>query len=263
MCFHRGRGSAEWSTFWCSGLAAPRASGDGGRMPPLRRSRGSTPAPAPTPLRGSAFTLGTARAHDVTLERLRRRPYVRVHRCVYAELGLPLDGQQAVRAWLLALPAEAALYGPTAAAWYGLPVDAPADVQIIVPPGTVPRRRPGLEPHEGLGPDDATMHRGMRVTAPERTWVDLALTLGDVDLLVVGDAMVQRGLTTPARLVEVVGAIRGRRGIVRARTLARLVRDRVDSPQETTEVCPGPRSTRTCATTTAAGSAGPTWRTRM
>ncbi|TDD72018.1 hypothetical protein E1262_04710 [Jiangella aurantiaca] len=202
-------------------------------MPPLRRPPGPTPTPVPAPLRGTAFTLAAGRACDVTPEQLRRRTYVRVHRCVYAERGSPLDGERAVRAWMLALPADAALYGATAAAWYGLPVEPPSSVQVIVPPGTVPRRRPGLEPHEGLGPDDAAIHRGLRVTTPERTWLDLSLTLGDVDLVVVGDAMVGRGLTTPERLIETADAARRRRGIVRARSLARLIRNRVDSPQET------------------------------
>ncbi|RIQ23274.1 type IV toxin-antitoxin system AbiEi family antitoxin [Jiangella rhizosphaerae] len=152
---------------------------------------------------------------------------------MYVEREQPVDGEQAVRAVMLALPEEAALYGASAAAWYGLPVEAPADVQIIVPRGTVPRRRPGLEPHEGLGSDDAIVHRGIRVTTPERTWLDLSVRLDDAELVVVGDAMVARGLTTPQRLVERADAARRRRGIVRARSLARLVRDRVDSPQET------------------------------
>ncbi len=164
---------------------------------------------------------------------LRRRGYVRLHRKVYADRALTVDTDGAVRAWLAALPADAALYGATAAAWYGLPVEPPADVQVIVPPGTVPRRRPGLEPHEGLGPDDATVHRGVRVTTPERTWLDLSLTLGDADLVAVGDAMVGRGLTTSRRLIEAADAARRRRGVMRARWLARQVRDRVDSPQET------------------------------
>ncbi|TDD71691.1 hypothetical protein E1262_06055 [Jiangella aurantiaca] len=198
------------------------------RYGPGRRTQ-----PVPERLAGAGFTYGAARAAGVTKDRLCGPGYVRLHRGVYAERELDVDGDRRVRAWLLALPADAALYGATAAAWFGLPVAPPADVQVIVPPGTVPRRRPGLEPHEGLGLDDVTVHRGLRVTTPERTWLDLSLTLGDVELVVVGDAMVRRGLTTCDRLVESADVARRRRGIVRARSLARLVRDRVDSPQET------------------------------
>ncbi len=187
----------------------------------------------PAPLRETAFTLATARAHGISAGHLRGRHYIRIHRCVYAERDVPLDGDQAARAWMLALPDDAAMYGATAATWYSLPVEAPADFQIIVPSGTVPRRRPGLEPHEGLRQDEAITYRGLRVTTPERTWLDLSLTLDDAELITVGDAMVHRGLTTPQRLIEGADAARRRRRILRARSLARLVRDRVDSPQET------------------------------
>lgn len=202
-------------------------------MPAPRRSPHPRLARVPAPLRGTVFTSAQAHASGVAPEHLRRRAYVRLHRSVYADRTVPLDDEQSVRAWMLALPADAALYGTTAAAWYGLPVQMPQVVEVIVPPGTVPRRRPGLEPHEGLGPDDATVHRGLRVTTPERTWLDLSLTSGDTELVVLGDALVVRGLTTPARLVESADAARRRRGVVRARTLARLVRDGADSPQET------------------------------
>ncbi|RIQ18387.1 hypothetical protein DY240_21135 [Jiangella rhizosphaerae] len=184
-------------------------------------------------LAGAVFRYADARAAGVSKDQLGGRTYRRLHRGVYVERERPTDDELAVRAWLLALPAEAALYGATAAAWYELPVQAPPVVQVIVPPGTVPRRRAGLEPHQGLCPGAVTLHRGVRITTPERTWLDLSLTRSDTELVVIGDAMVRRGLTTPARLVEAADTARRRRRVVRARSLARLVRDRVDSPQET------------------------------
>ncbi|PZF83798.1 type IV toxin-antitoxin system AbiEi family antitoxin [Jiangella anatolica] len=202
-------------------------------MRPERRVPGQRPAPVPEALAGAEFRYADARAAGVTKDRLRGRSYRRLHRGVYVERRRPDDDELRIRAWMLALPADAALYGATAAVWYGLPVAAPPLVQVIVPPGTVPRRRPGLEPHEGLAADDVTVHRGVRVTTPERTWLDLSLTLGDADLVIAGDAMVRQGLTTPQRLVEAADVAWRRRRIVRARSLARLVRSRVDSPQET------------------------------
>lgn len=156
-----------------------------------------------------------------------------MHRGVYTAGDLQLDEEDAARAWMLALPGHAAMYGQTAAAWYGVPAPEAQCFQIIVPPGTVPRRRAGLEPHEGLHEAEATVHRDLRVTTPERTWLDLSLTLNDVDLVAAGDAMARLGLTSAERLAEAAEAARGRRRVVRARHLARMVRDRVDSPQET------------------------------
>ncbi|WP_116948543.1 endonuclease domain-containing protein [Jiangella endophytica] len=197
-----------------------------GRDDPGRRTQ-----PVPVRLAGAEFTYATARAAGVSKDRLCGPAYVRLHRGVYVARELEMDDDRRVRALLLALPADAALYGATAAAWMELPAELPADLQVIVPPGTVPRR-PGVEPHEGLGPDDAMVYRGVRVTTPERTWLDLSRTLDDTELVVVGDAMVRRGLTTCNRLVETADAARRRRGIVRVRSVARMVRARVDSPQE-------------------------------
>lgn len=202
-------------------------------MPPLTRSPGRRPANVPDALAGDIFTPTEARAAGVSSDQLRGRSYARLNRGVYAATGLPMNFDLVARAWMRALPADAAMYGTTAAAWYSLPIEAVSDFQIIVPAGVVPRRRPGLEPHEGLGPNEAMTHRGLRVTTPERTWLDLSLTLSDTRLVCVGDAMIRHGLTTPHLLIEVADAARRRRRVVRARLLARLVRERVDSPQET------------------------------
>lgn len=193
---------------------------------------GRRPAPLPAELAGRAFAYSEALEHGVSAERLRGKCFVRLHRQIYADNSVDVLDEDVARAWMRVLPPDAALYGRTAAEWYGMPVLPSAEFQIIVPAGTVPRRRPGLEPHEGLRDEDVTDVRGIRITTPERTWLDLAATLSDADLLAVGDAMVGRGLTTPERLIEVSVKERRRRQIVRARRLARLVRCGVDSPPE-------------------------------
>jgi hypothetical protein len=50
-------------------------------------------------------------------------------------------------------------------------------------------------PHEGLGEHEWSIQRGLRVTTPERTWLDLASVLGRTQLVIAGDA-VSGGLTT-------------------------------------------------------------------
>jgi hypothetical protein len=126
------------------------------------------------------------------------------------------------------------MFGTTAAAWYQLPVQRDEAFHVIVPAGhIVPRRRTGLVPHEGLGEDDWCIRRGQRVTTPERTWLDLGSILDRTRLVIAGDAMVSGGLTTVDRLQAVSAAARRRRGVVRAREAASLVRLGVDSPPET------------------------------
>ncbi|HET7304889.1 MAG TPA: hypothetical protein VFJ12_10125 [Segeticoccus sp.] len=74
--------------------------------------------------------------------------------------------------------------------------------------------------------------RGIRVTSPARTFLDLADRLNLVDLVILGDSLVKRRQCTPEALREAARAWRGR-GARRARSAADLVRADVDSPQET------------------------------
>jgi hypothetical protein len=73
---------------------------------------------------------------------------------------------------------------------------------------------------------------GLPVTGPEQTFVHLARLLDLVDLVVLGDRLVKRGVTTPAQLLSYSQGWEGqcRRQAVRG---AGLVRERVDSEPET------------------------------
>lgn len=135
--------------------------------------------------------------------------------------------------WALVLPTYAALYGKTAAEWYGTAAPRSEGFHVIVPPGVVPARRSGLVPHEGLGEDDWQLRRGVRVTTPSRTFLDLATDLSRDQLVVLGDDMVRLDLVTPDDLRVAAAAAYRKRGVVRARDAAALVRTGVDSPPET------------------------------
>ena len=66
-------------------------------------------------------------------------------RSVYVSSEITADLELDARAWALALPPSAAMFGTTAAAWYGLPVPRDEAFHVIVPAGRiVPRRRAGL-----------------------------------------------------------------------------------------------------------------------
>lgn len=175
-----------------------------------------------------------AREMGITRAQLRSRRFRHGPRSVYVPTTADPSFALAAKSWLIVLPSDAALFGVTAAQAYDLPVTPDPEYHIIVPAGgVVPRRRPGLVPHEGLGPDEAWIHNGLRVTKPERTFLDLASLVGRLDLIIVGDAMVRRGLTTVEGLQEATWEVRRRRGILLAREAASLVRARVDSPSET------------------------------
>ena len=73
---------------------------------------------------------------------------------------------------------------------------------------------------------------GRPVSCPTDVFLRLAEHLSLLDLVVVGDAMVRRGRTTPRELVEATDRAGGR-WVRHARRAAGLVRARVDSPKET------------------------------
>ena len=75
-----------------------------------------------------------------------------------------------------------------------------------------------------------TQHRGLRITDPIRTFLDLAADLDLVELVVVGDGLVRAGRVTPSALVAAAATTGRHRRL--ARRAASLVRAGVDSPQE-------------------------------
>jgi hypothetical protein len=192
------------------------------------------PGAVPVTLDGGPFRLSDARRLGVSRDRLRGSAFRHPTRSVYVSAEIAADLELEAGSWALVLPPSAAMFGTTAAAWYGLPVPRDEAFHVIVPAGdVVPRRRTGLVPHEGLGEHEWSIQRGLRVTTPERTWLDLASVLGRTQLVIAGDAMVSGGLTT-VEAIQVVSAVtRRRRGVVLAREAAALVRSGVDSPPET------------------------------
>ena len=115
---------------------------------------------------------------------------------------------------------------------------------MIRPEGAADLKRPHVVVHRmKLYDDEITTFQGIRVTTPERTWLDLAATLSVDELVVAGDHMVRtprpefedrdRPLCTTADLQRMIDRHQGKRGVRRARAALQLIREGSDSPQET------------------------------
>ena len=116
-----------------------------------------------------------------------------------------------------------------AALWGGVVPDSP---NIWV--GVARSRRmlmEGVTVRRYTTPPPQTRRRGLPVTTPERTFLDLAAHLNLVELVVLGDSLVKVAVTTLDALVEAAGEFHGR-GARLARRAAALVRSGVDSPME-------------------------------
>lgn len=131
---------------------------------------------------------------------------------------------------LLACPEGTALAGRSAAKWYGAVVPQTDRVEVVVRPAVLVRR-PGIRARQARV-SAQRVWKGLPVTTPEQTFADLARELPLVDLVVVGDGLVKRRVTSPERLVAAMVELPGDRGRA-ARRAAAYVREGVDSPKET------------------------------
>ncbi|WP_228379646.1 hypothetical protein [Pseudarthrobacter enclensis] len=115
---------------------------------------------------------------------------------------------------------------------------------IIRPEGEAHLDRPHVIVHRmKLYEDEVTVHQGIPVTTPERTWLDMAELLSVDEIVAMGDACVRvprpefEGRDLPlcsiADLQRMIDRHKGKRGIRKAKEAIQLVRVGSDSPQET------------------------------
>jgi hypothetical protein len=107
--------------------------------------------------------------------RVGRGDWVKVSVGVWRHVLVPDSWQLRARAGLLYLGDDAALFGATAAAWWGVDIPRPAVVEFVAP-----RSRRRLEndlvvhTREDWDPGDFLRHDGARLTSVTRTAIDLA-----------------------------------------------------------------------------------------
>lgn len=132
----------------------------------------------------------------------------------------------------LLLAPEGVISHQTAARVWGGVVPHSPDVHLTVTRRALRPRRDGIEAHHTCRPGRVRTYLELRLTDPERTFLDLARVLDLVDLVVLGDSLVAAQVTTPERLVTAAQgwSLAGAR---RARHAAALVRRGVESPMET------------------------------
>jgi hypothetical protein len=153
----------------------------------------------------------------------------RVFAGVYVNAATRLTVEARARAALLLAPEGTAIARRTAAALWGGVVPPWTETQLFLAPGT--RLRVAGVDARVRADRDIAWRRGLPLTSPARTFVDLAAELGLVDLVVLGDSLVRRGVVTPEALIRASGGRSPRQRF--ARRAASLVRTGVDSPMET------------------------------
>jgi len=157
----------------------------------------------PPELKRKPFTLDEARAAGLTLDALRGNSWKRLGSELYCWAGLRDDTWHLLAAWRKRLHPDVKFAGFTAAWLYHLDVEPDHPVEVILPTRSGIQSRPGLlVRHCALRPEDVVRVRGLPATTIQRTFRDLRRRLSDVELLVLADEALRRGLGRFHELAE-------------------------------------------------------------
>ena len=154
---------------------------------------------------------------------------------VYADPSLPVDHQLVARAVALLMPADAALGGRSAAAWFGAPFAGALDpVTVIVPVDSSWRGPRGVRVHRTtIGRADVMeTDDDVRVTRPVRTAWDVATLERTADAVATVDGMLRAGTLDAAELAALQRGAPGRWRAQRAQRALVLADGRAQSPPE-------------------------------
>lgn len=177
------------------------------------------------------FTRAAALRAGVTDAMLRGPGFRRLYTGAHISSDVRVWPTTYIEAALLLHPPSAFASHFSAAVIHRLPVPDDHEVHISVFTKADRRRRDGIRHHTAVAEAAVTTHLGVRVSSPVQLFLELADTLSLVDLVVLGDAIVKRGLATTGDLRQASRAWTAR-GSELARRAADLLREGVDSPME-------------------------------
>lgn len=158
-----------------------------------------------------------------------RRRHRLLFRGVYVHRDVEVTTQVRATAALLIAAEDSYVSHQTAALLWGGVV--PDDPDMHVTSAGARCKSTGIVGHRAKRGQAVTVRRGVRLTTPIQTFLDLAQVLDLVDLVVLGDSLVKKRRCQLKDLVEVVKEATGP-GAALARRAAGLVREGVDSPME-------------------------------
>lgn len=186
--------------------------------------------PVPLSLIGRPFTSAEAFAAGVGRRALQGPQFAGVHRGVFRAAETPETFDLRVRGALRVLPDDAALSHQSALTWVGYDGFTDETLHFSTASGSRIDRR-GIVVHRRQFKLRSSFIRDVPVLDPARTFVDVATDVGDRELLRIGDWLVRQGHVD---LLDLRGFVLESHldGVQRARRVAPLVRERVDSVRE-------------------------------
>ena len=189
----------------------------------------------PEELRNRVFRGSTVVQRGLlTSDELRGPAWTALFRDVYVAADLPVTHALRARAAAAVLRPGAVVTGRSAGVLWGVDLAAAGDdVELALPPDAHPMRVPGVRARRlQLDPRHVSRRRGVLVTDPEATAVDVAGTLPLDDAVVAVDQLTVSGPADLSRVRALAETGTGR-NCRRARTACSLADGRAESPQET------------------------------
>ena len=179
------------------------------------------------------FSRAEARAAGLTPEMLLTRRFHKIFWDSYVLREVKITPLVRAQAVLKLVPVDSHISHHTAAELWGAVVPEDGNTHVCLSSDHRRQVRKGVRSHCGNGPVRTTLRKGLPISTPEQTFLDLAAAgLSLVDLVVAADGMIKAKHTTPEHLIEAAAEWRGR-GCRVARRAAGLARKGVDSPTET------------------------------
>lgn len=151
-----------------------------------------------------------------------RRRFRHVARTLYDDADQPTNLLERCRALSRILPEDAVFSHYTAAALRGVVVPDEPQVHICTESPIEPRIR-GVVGHRIQAIGETEVFRGVRLTTPGRTYLDLAARLDQISLLMAGDGLARRDRRGVNGLHAAVLTGSGRRGVKQARLVLPLI----------------------------------------
>jgi hypothetical protein len=179
------------------------------------------------------FSRAEAQAARLTAETLLSKRFHKIFWDAYVSRDVPITPLLRARAVTRLVPAGSYVSHHTAAELWGAAPPPSGDTHITLPSASGRQVRRGVRSHYRSQRGRTTLRKGLPISTPEQTFLDLAgMGVGLVDLVVVADGMIKERHTSPERLIEAAAQWSGK-GCRVARRAALLAREGVDSPQET------------------------------
>jgi len=157
------------------------------------------------------FSRAEARAAGLTAEMLLGRQFHKICWDTYVAREVPITPLLRAKAVIRLVPSGSYVSHHTAAELWGAAPQADGATHVTLPSACGRLVRQGVRSHYRRHPAQITRRKGVPVSTPAQTFLDLAAVgVGLVDLVVVADGLIKAGHTSPEQLSEAAAHSDGR-----------------------------------------------------